>query len=184
MIEHIIKKLENPLRISELNPHNMLIRAGLKQNMTLCDIGAGTGLFTFQAAKITNKDIYALDISDKMLELLKEKIKENNIENIKLKKVISDDLPLDNDSCDMVIMVTVLHEVSDKEKMIKEINRVLKKDGKLMIIEFHKKETPMGPPVEHRLSEEYVESLCLDCGFKDIVKDSLGDNFYSIIADC
>ena len=78
--------------------------------MVLCDIGAGTGIFTFPATEISSNDIYA-------------------------------------------------HEVENKELMLDEIKRILKQGGKLMIIEFHKRETPMGPPLDHRISEEYVEKI-------------------------
>jgi len=50
-----------------------------------------------------------------------------------------------------------------------------------MIIEFHKRKTPMGPPVDHRIAEEYVEEMGNSRGFKTIDKFSLGDNFYSKI---
>ena len=47
MNDNRIKKFENPERIAELNPRQTLQAVGFKRGMTLCDIGAGTGLFTF-----------------------------------------------------------------------------------------------------------------------------------------
>ena len=173
-----IIKFENPIRVAELNPKNLLIKAGFQENMILCDIGAGTGVFTFPATEISNNDIYALEISDNMIELLTKRMIERNIKNLKIKKVDSSILPLNNLSCDMVIMVTVMHELDNKELMIDEIKRILKQKGKLVIIEFHKKKTPMGPPVDHRISEEYVEEIGNSNGLKTIEKFSLGDNFY------
>ncbi|GAB6156638.1 class I SAM-dependent methyltransferase [Desulfosporosinus burensis] len=176
-----IIKFENHIRVAELNPKNSLIKAGFKENMILCDIGAGTGVFTFPATEISKNDIYALEISDSMIELLKSRVAERNIKNLKIKKVESTILPLDNHSCDMAIMITVLHEIENKEFMLNEIKRVLKPKGKLMIIEFHKKKTPMGPPVDHRISEEYVEEIGNSKGLITFNKFSLGENFYSVI---
>ncbi|GIM30355.1 SAM-dependent methyltransferase [Clostridium polyendosporum] len=184
MNDNRINKFENPIRIAELNPKNTLIKAGFKDNMVLCDIGAGTGIFSFPATQISSSNIYALEISDSMIELLKNRMTERNTKNLKIKKVDSAALPLDNNSCDMTIMVTVLHEVEDKEFMLNEIKRVLKEKGKLMIIEFHKRKTPMGPPIDHRISEEFVEEICNSNGLKTIDKFSLGDNFYSIVFEC
>lgn len=174
-------KFENPIRLAELDVKNSLIKAGFKENMILCDIGAGTGIFTFPATEISSNDIYALEISDSMLELLANRRVERNSKNLILKKVNSTIFPLDDNSCDMAIMVTVFHEVEAKELMIQEIKRILKQSGKLMIIEFHKRETPMGPPFDHRISEEYVEEISNSHGLKTINKFSLGDNFYSLI---
>ena len=176
-----INKFENPIRIAELNPKNTLIKTGFKENMVLCDIGAGTGIFSFTAAKISSNDIYALEISDSMIELLKNRMDEQNTKNLIIKKVDSVQLPLGSNSCDMAIMVTVLHEIEDKEYMLNEIKRVLKRKGRLMIIEFHKRKTPMGPPIDHRLSENYVEEICNNNELKTIEKFSLGENFYCAV---
>ena len=133
------------------------------------------------AAQISSNDIYALELSDPMIELLKSRRTDNNIQNLKIKKVDSEILPLENDLCDMVLMVTVFHEIEDKESMLREIKRILKEKGRFMIIEFHKRETPMGPPVDHRISEEDVEEICNHNKFITIEKFTMGDNFYGII---
>lgn len=62
MNDKIISKFENQMRIEELNPRNTLIKAGFKDSMVLCDIGAGTGIFAFPASRISSNDIYALEI--------------------------------------------------------------------------------------------------------------------------
>ena len=59
--------------------------------------------------------------------------------------------------------------------MLNEIKRILKQKDKLMIIEFHKKKTQMGPPVDHRIAEEYVEEMGNSRGLKTINKFPLGD---------
>ena len=183
MNDNKIIKFENEIRLAELDPKNFLVKAGFEEDMTLCDIGAGTGVFTFPATEISNNYIYALDISDNMIEILSERMVERNIKNLKILKVDSPILPLGNNICDMVIMVTVLHEIENREVMMEEIKRILKQNGKLVIIEFHKRKTPMGPPVDHRISEEYVEELGNSKGLRTIRKLSLGDNFYCVIFD-
>jgi len=176
-----VTKFENPKRLEELDPRNTLIKAGFQENMVLCDIGAGSGIFSLPAAQISSNDIYALELSDPMIELLKRRRTDNNIQNLKIRKVDGGRLPLENDTCDMALMVTVFHEIADKEIMLGEINRILKEKGRFMIIEFHKRETPMGPPVDHRISEEDVEEICNHNKFITIEKFTMGDNFYGII---
>ena len=78
-------------------------------------------------------------------------------------------------------MVTVLHEIENREFMLKEIKRVLSENGKFLVIEFHKKATPMGPPVDHRIAKETVERLCSGSGFQKLEAFEMGDNFYGII---
>lgn len=176
-----INKFENPARLAELDSKNMLIRAGFEENMILCDIGAGTGVFSFSAAEISTNEVYALEKSDNMIEILNMKQNQLNIGNLNIKKVDSDVLPLMDKICDMAVMVTVLHELENKDFMISEIKRILKENGKLLIIEFHKRKTPMGPPVDHRISEEQVEEICIRNGLKIKKKLSIGDNFYGTV---
>lgn len=178
-----IIKLESEARIMELKPFETLTAAGFKDGMTLCDIGAGTGLFAFSAATISRGNIYALEVSEQMLDLLAQRAKERKTGNLLIKKVDSEVLPLADESCDMAIMVTVLHEVENKERMIREIRRIVKHSGKLMIIEFHDHKTPMGPPVELRLAAEYVEGLCMSEGMRIVSRDSMGDNLYLLVFD-
>ncbi|MEN8906225.1 MAG: class I SAM-dependent methyltransferase [Clostridiales bacterium] len=181
MFDDKIKKFENNKRLTELNPKNTLLKAGFNNNMVLCDIGAGTGIFSFPATEISNKNIYALEISDTMIQLLENRIIERNINNIIVKKVSDDILPLDKNSCDIVTLVTVFHEIKNKDMMINEIRRVLKEKARLMIIEFHKQKTPMGPPIEHRISEEQLYELFKNNNFKIADKFILGDNFYCAV---
>jgi ubiquinone/menaquinone biosynthesis C-methylase UbiE len=179
--EHKVSKLENSARVAELNPKDTLIKAGFKDDMILCDIGAGTGLFSFPATEISNNTVFALEISDSMIDLLETKKAESNTNNLIIKKVKDDKLPLDSNSCEMALMITVLHELENKGFMLNEIKRILKDKGKLMVIEFHKRETPTGPPIDHRISEEFVEEICQRNGFKVKDKFSLGNNFYGIV---
>lgn len=182
MIDQKIKKFENPIRLAELNPKETLLKAGFKENAVLCDVGAGTGIFSIPAAKIKGSTVYALEISEDMIALLEQRKNEQALENLHIKKVNGSDLPLTQDLCDLVIMVTVLHEIEDKASLLSELKRILKKDGSVLFIEFHKRETPMGPPIGHRLSEEDILGLCSANGFEVADQFTLGENLYAIVA--
>lgn len=176
-----ILKFEHPARIAELDPENTLKRVGFKEGMTLCDIGAGTGIFSFAAAEISRNPIFALDISDEMIRILGKRKAERKIENLIIKKVEYSDLPIDSESCDFALMITVLHELEEPNIMMQEIKRVLKKGGKLFVIEFYKKKSLTGPPFDHRISEEKVDELWEENGFKKIEKFKMSENFYGVV---
>lgn len=174
-------KFESEKRISMLKPKETLLRAGLKDGMVLCDIGAGTGLFTFIGAKITNDKVYALDVSDDMIHLLNKRKNEWKMDNVVVQKVDGRSIPLKESSLNMAIMITVLHEVADCDLQIKEIKKVLKEGGRLLIVEFHKKEMKMGPALKDRLSEEEVDALCLGHQLKKIESFDMDEVFYACI---
>lgn len=174
-------KLENPMRLKELEPMNTLKKIGLQENHIVCDIGAGSGIFTIPAAMITSSKVYALEISDEMLSIIGEKAKDQGVSNIELIKVQDEHFDVLDDSIDIALLVTVLHEIPNKTVFLKEIKRILKDNGKISVIEFHKRETPMGPPVEHRMDKNDVIARLKNSGF--IVEDEfdLGDNLYCLV---
>lgn len=82
------------------------------------------------------KKIICLDFSSNLLKIVKEKIKEEEIENIELIHANVEDIPLEDDSVDNVIFIAALHNIKGREnriKSLKEIKRVLKKSGKALI---------------------------------------------------
>lgn len=176
-----IKKFESEGRLKELDPRNTLKRAGFKEGMVLCDIGAGTGVFSFPAAEISKAEIYALDVSDDMIKILEARKLERKVKNLKVKKVKDEILPLEDESCDLTIMITVLHHIENKKLIISEIKRVLKENGRFMVVEFYKEDTSAGPPVHIKISEEEVERIGNENGLKVMDKFSLGENFYGIV---
>lgn len=178
------KKLDNPKRREILPPEETLMKLGLNSDDIVADIGCGIGYFTFPAANIVNKnnEVYALDISNEMLDDIKNKMNENNIRNITCIKTEEYDLKLEDEAVTFAIMVNVLHEIEDKIKMLKEIKRILKSSGKIAIIDFEKKETEEGPPVGHRIAKEELLDLYKICGFEVINEMSFSNIFYGFIA--
>jgi len=63
-MDHKQNKLENLESIAELSPKETLLRIGLGEQDIICDIGAGSGIFTIPAARITKNTAFALEIND------------------------------------------------------------------------------------------------------------------------
>jgi ubiquinone/menaquinone biosynthesis C-methylase UbiE len=181
-MNHKQQKFESPARLQELQPAETLVRIGLVNGQTVCDIGAGTGIFTLPAARLTEGNIYALEISHDMLAILADKIKASGLNNIILSEAQEDHIDLPSESIDLVLMVTVLHELTNAPAILGEVKRILKPQGKFAIIEFHKYETPYGPPVPHRISREEVYALLEPLGFVRQQDFDLGSNFYCLVA--
>jgi ubiquinone/menaquinone biosynthesis C-methylase UbiE len=66
------------------------------------------------------------------------------------------DLPFTGACLDRVLLVNVFHEVEDREKMALEVERTLRGGGKLSLVDFQKKPTGFGPPVEERIKESDI----------------------------
>jgi ubiquinone/menaquinone biosynthesis C-methylase UbiE len=96
---------------------------------------------------------------------------------------VSRSLPVEDDSVDVVLMATVLHDlVADGTAVgtLREIVRVLKPQGRLVIIEFDKVESEPGPPVAIRLSPGEVEEIVAPYGFCEEHIKAVGPTTYLI----
>lgn len=171
----MIHKLERAERIQELNPPETLKRIGLLPGNTFCDIGAGTGIFTFSAAQLTENNVYAVEISSELIELLQNRRNERKAENIILENDVRN---VPDSSCDAALLCTVFHELEQPGEMLEEIRRLLKPNGILAVIEFLPKQTPFGPPPEHRWSPERLEKPLTAHRFQRDDFFELGENFY------
>lgn len=104
------------------------------QNKIVLDLGCGTGKFMQKFYRDTIK-YYGLDLSEKQLETAKNKVKGENVEFICCS---AENIPLPNNSIDVIISTWVLGtilEVNRRNKAIEEMKRVLKKDGVIFLVE-------------------------------------------------
>jgi ubiquinone/menaquinone biosynthesis C-methylase UbiE len=107
-------------------------------NELVLDIGAGTGRFSLiMARKLINGKVICLDQSQEMLQYLKLKSEKEGLNNrIQILHSDASSSGLENESVNLVICNKVFHELSNPETVLKEIHRVLKPNGKIIVIDF------------------------------------------------
>jgi len=157
-------KLDNPERRKVLPPETILTMLDIQTSDTVLDVGAGTGYFTLPASKLCQK-IYALDVSPQMLQYIQERTNEQGVSNVELVQGAIEQIPLDAQTVDHIIASFVIHEVEPLQDGLKEIHRVLKTGGKVMCIEWEKKEMEQGPPIHHRLYSGDLTKTFEEIGF-------------------
>jgi ubiquinone/menaquinone biosynthesis C-methylase UbiE len=172
-------KLDSFERRKILPPEEILIKAGLKIKDIFLDIGCGIGYFSIPASRIIGIEgrVFALDTSSEMLEELKRRIYKKNIKNII--PIFSEPyrFPLDSNVGTFALISNVLHEVEDKISFLEETNRVLIRCGTLCIVEWQKKETERGPPLEDRINESEIKNLLEKTNYKLTNIHLIGDFF-------
>ena len=169
-----LDKLNNPERLKEFPAETILKLANINNPKTLIDLGAGTGFFSIPfAKKIKDSKIYACDISEVMIDWMKEHIT-NEYDNIIPLKMEENSIPLENEIADFLFMVNLHHELNDPEKTLTECYRLLKPKGKIAISDWKKENTSHGPSINFRYNTKSVEKQLLENGFHNI---SLHTNF-------
>jgi demethylmenaquinone methyltransferase/2-methoxy-6-polyprenyl-1,4-benzoquinol methylase len=109
----------------------------------ILDVATGTGDLAFAAQKKINPDkIIGLDLSNGMLEVGRKKIKKRKLDNkLDFIQGDSENLPFDNNFFDAVMVSFGVRNFENLNKGLSEIYRVLKKNGKIVVLEFSKPKT-------------------------------------------
>jgi ubiquinone/menaquinone biosynthesis C-methylase UbiE len=182
------EKLQSKERRQNLPPDKVLTEVGLQPGQVFIDIGCGVGYFSIPASKIVGSRgrVYALDTSVEMTEFLKAELKALSIKNVGVENSTEYGFPLKDSIGEMLLMSMVLHEVEDKRRFLQEAHRTLKSGGKIIILEWVKKETEQGPPLIHRLDPQETKDYLIEAGFKYprlINIEDMAKSFYLIAAE-
>lgn len=105
----------------------------------LLDVATGTGDFALESLTLKPSKVIGIDISEGMLEIGRKKIVQRKLsELIELKKGDSENIPFEENKFDAVTVAFGVRNFENLEKGLKEIYRVLKPQGHLLVLEFSK----------------------------------------------
>jgi len=150
------------------------------------DVGAGSGYFSLAIAKELNTGkVICFDLSEEMLRRLKHKVKKKGIgDKIQIINGEAFSLDINDKSVDLVVSNFVLHEVLSPETVLKEMVRVLKPNGWVMITDFlsnsmfGKLEVALHRTEAHGpFSIKELESLFAKSGLRDIKVSQVKKNW-------
>lgn len=181
---HKRKKLSSEERKALLTPPKTLAALGYDAGLDFADIGCGTGLFTFPAAEIGGRDarIFAVDISELMVNEVQSRARAEGYTNIQTIQSGEYNFKLASESADFLLICTVLHEVEDKLRFLREAFRICRPGAVIAVIEFNETITTFGPPPAHRLKQREVSLLLEAAGFSAGSSFGIHDAFYAIKA--
>lgn len=143
-----------------------LIRVG--RGSTVADIGAGSGYFTSRLARAVGAEgtVYAVDIQQGMLDLLKKTLARDRLANVIPVLGAVDDPRLPEASLDLVLMVDVYHEFSAPQTMLGHMKRALKPGGRLVLLEYRAEDPDVPILPDHKMSKAQVKLELEHEGFR------------------
>jgi ubiquinone/menaquinone biosynthesis C-methylase UbiE len=147
-----------------INPQAIIETLEITEGMAVGDFGAGTGYFTFPLAQKLGQSgvVYAIDILKEKIETIESQAKLLRFDNIVAKRAnleLANGSKLTEASLDWVFLVTMLFQNKDKKTVMLEAARVLKKGGKILVIEWVMGDFSFGPARELRVSKEEIFEL-------------------------
>ena len=177
-------KLEGEAREALYDVHRLIHWFGISRGMIVADVGCGTGYCTVPiAARVGERGmVFACDISEEMLDEVREKISRWQIGNVVTVLSAENGIPLDDETVDFVHLSLLLHELEEPGTFLAELKRILKPGGEVGIVDWEKVDSPSGPPQEERIALAEAKRILEQSGLAVVRETMPGAYHYALVA--
>ena len=167
--EELAARFESPERDAWQKPDEVLDLIGDLGGKVVMDIGSGTGYFSFRLAQAGARVICA-DVDQRFLDHIRHRMSQEGIEaeQMELRLVPYGSANLQQREVDVVLIVNTYHHIEDRAEYFADVRAGLKPGGKLVVVDFFKREDPVGPPPRMKLAEDAVAAELVRSGFSQI----------------
>jgi len=150
-----IAMLEDPARDAYQKPHEVITALDFKPGEVIADIGSGSGYFTLRlAAHVGDAGrVYGVDIDPEMVRHLNRRVRDARLRNVHVVLADPDD-PLLPEPVHSFLVVDTWHHIENQGKYLGLMRKLLRPGGQVVMIDFQKKELPVGPPLAMKVARE------------------------------
>ncbi len=167
------------------DPNENISKLDLALGQSVVDVGVGSGHHTIIIAKKVGKEgkVYAVEVQKELLSRLKNEAAKDHIHNIEIVLGNAEKLGgtrLEDAIADRILVSNVLFQIEDKQNFVKELKRLLKPGGRLVLIDWNRgiggksHDTMVVGPLE-------ATHIFTQAGFKRLEEFEAGDHHYGII---
>lgn len=139
-VEEWVQRFEGESREVFAQRTRVARAVGLEEGDVVADVGAGTGLFTEMFAQDVGEAgmVYAVDISSKMVEHLRERVERKGLEQVEPVLSEARDVGLPEGSCDVVFVCDTYHHFEYPRTTLASIHRALRPGGEFVVVDFER----------------------------------------------
>ena len=162
-----IAALEDPKRDAYQKPHDVMQALAVKAGEVIADIGAGSGYFSVRLAHHVGPTgrVYAVDVSPDMIRHLHARVRDMKLLNVSPILAPPND-PLLPEPVDRFVIVDVWHHIDDQAGYLALMKKQLKPGGQVVMIDFHKRDLPVGPPTAMKIARDDLLAQMRKHGFE------------------
>jgi SAM-dependent methyltransferase len=163
-----IAMLEDPKRDAYQKPHEVITALELKEGEVIADIGAGSGYFSFRFSHHVGEGgrVYAVDINPDMILHMNRRTRDLKLKNVVTLLSAPDDPLLPDSSIDRFFICDTWHHIERQAQYLSLIKRMLKPGGQVIMVDFQKKDLPVGPPLAMKIAREDLVRQMEENGFR------------------
>ncbi len=164
--EDLVAGFEDPARDEWQKPAEVLAFLGDVQGKTVMDIGSGTGYFSFRLLA-AGANLICADVDERFLSYIDARMQREGVPESRMetRQVPYDSSLLKPAEADIVLIVDTYHHIENRVAYFAEVRAGLKPGGKLVVVDFFKRDDPVGPGVAMKMSEEVVMAELREAGF-------------------
>ena len=165
--QELIQRLLSPDREQAMDSFLILSFSGINLHDTVADIGCGPGYFTLPLAKaLVNGKVLALDLDDEMLAACRDRVAQARMGNVEVLQCSEFEFPLEPASVDGAFLAFVVQQSQDKPRFLREVHNLIRPRGWCTVLEWYRKETEYGPPLERRIEPDELVKAAQSAGFR------------------
>lgn len=180
--------LENPARDAYQRPEALLDwieeKIGPLRSRRIYDLGAGTGYYAWRMVR-RGAFVIAADIDESLLHYMERRRDSLGIspQQWEVRKTPPDRPNLAPKEAEWVFLGDVYHHLPNRTSYLQQLHNLLPDHGYLIFVEWAPRESPVGPPLSHRLFPSQVESELQSAGFELVhLEETLLPYHYLLIA--
>ncbi len=172
--ETYLARLDDPERDAWQRPDDVVAAMGLRPGGVACDVGAVSGYFALRLARAVSPGgrVHALDVDPRMTAILAERARDAGLAAAVVPHLAEDGEGLPPEPCDAILVVNAYHHFHDGPGRLRRLADRLRPGGRLVIVDFHGRETPVGPPPEHRVSREDFLAAAAAAGLSPVREET------------
>ena len=177
----------NTDRVIWQKPDVVINLLGDLKDKTVLDIGAGTGFFSLRLTPKAKK-VIAIDISPYYTNYLDSvkvlELPEEHQDKLETRLALPGDPKLAPEEVDIAVIVNTYMHMDDRIDYLEILHEGVSKGGTILIIDFKKKRTPIGPAREGRIPLYKVEEELYEAGFRNVqTYDNILDYQYIVMGE-
>ena len=167
-VEHWTRVFDDPARDAWQKPAELVAALGLAPGATVADLGAGTGYFSRHLSQAVGASgaVLAADTEPALVEHLRRRAEQEGLANLVPILASADNPRLPAAASDVVLIVDTWHHIDDRVQYARRLTAALKPGGRVAIVDFQKRELPVGPPLDHKLAREQVVDEMTQAGYR------------------